>query len=323
MTTEKSIRESIVEAMNPEEEIETVDVVEEEPIDEPAEEDDGVKEIKEPEAESAPIVDEFAEPPVSLKAEMKAKWKDLPSDVRAEWSRREGEIHRAMTAKDGDLNLGRTIKEIAAPYEAIIRSEGGTVEGAFKDLLNTSYILRTGSPQQKAQAIQAAIQQFGVDVRLLGQGQQQVDPNIAHLQREIQTLRQQANPETIKSQLQEQMERDNIQKQISEFAANPKNAHFETVRSQMGALITSGQAKDLQDAYEQACWANPSIRSELLKAQSAQEAEKKKAEMAKKKNAAASVMGSPDGSSPATITVKKSIRDNLKEAMAAQRESAI
>lgn len=319
MKPEKTIRESIVEAMNPEEEVvETVEVT-----DEP---ETTVEEPLEPantQPIAPPVLDEYAEPPVSLKGEIKAKWKELPSDVRAEWKRREDEIHRAMTAKDGDLNLGRTIKEIASPYEAIIRAEGGTVEGAFKDLLNTSYVLRTGTPQQKAQVIHQAIQQFGVDLRLLGQGQQQIDPNIAHLQREIQMLRQQANPEAIKTQLQQQIESDNIQRQISEFAANPKNAHFQTVRSQMGALITSGQAKDLQDAYDQACWANPSIRSELLKAQSAQEAEKRKAEMAKKKNAAASVQGSPDGSSPATITVNKSIRDNLKEALASQRESAI
>jgi len=98
---------------------------------------------------------------------MKAKWKDLPEDVRAEWKKRENDMHFAFTRHDSDLIVGRKIKEIAAPYEAIIRSEGGTVEGAFKDLLNTSYILRAGSPQQKAQAVMQAIQQFGVDLSLV------------------------------------------------------------------------------------------------------------------------------------------------------------
>jgi hypothetical protein len=320
MSKEKSVRESIEEAM-------AENVVEvDEPVAEALEDVQDVEEAPEVEGAEAPeteIVDEFIDPPVSLKGEIKAKWKELPADVRAEWRRREDEIHRAMTAKDGDLNLGRTIKEIAAPYEAIIRSEGGTVEGTFKDLLNTSYILRAGTPQQKAMAIQQAIQQFGVDMGLVQQGSQRIDPNIAYLQQEIQSLRQMASPDAIKNQLQEQIERDRIAADINAFAANSANVHFQEVRSQMGALMKSGQAKNLQDAYEQACWANPSIRANLLKAQQAEEAAKRKAEMEKKKKAAASIQGSPDGSSPPQKTVKRSIEEEVREAMKAQQSSAI
>jgi len=320
MSKEKSVRESIEEAMA--EAVVEVD----EPVEEALEDVQDVEDAPEVGGAEAPeteIVDEFIDPPVSLKGEIKAKWKDLPADVRAEWKRREDEIHRAMTAKDGELNLGRTIKEIAAPYEAIIRSEGGTVEGTFKDLLNTSYILRAGTPQQKAMAIQQVIQQFGVDMGLVQQGSQRIDPNIAYLQQEIQSLRQMASPDAIKNQLQEQIERDRIAADINAFAANPANVHFQEVRSQMGALMTSGQAKNLQDAYDQACWANPSIRANLLKAQQAEEAAKRKAEMEKKKKAAASIQGSPDGSSPPQKTVKRSIEEELREAMKAQQSSAI
>lgn len=262
------------------------------------------------------VVENKVDAPISLSGAIKAKWHELPADVQAEWKKREDDIHRMMTAKEGELNLGRSIKEIATPYEAVIRSEGGTVEGAFKDLLNTAYVLRTGSPQQKAQLILQTAQQFGVDLSPHFSGQQQGNP-LASLQQEIQHLRQQADPARIKSQLQEEMDRDRINGEIQAFAANPANVHFNAVKSTMGSLISSGRAKDLPEAYEMAIWSDPSIRSDLLKAQAAQEAEKKKTEMAAKKNAAASVAGSPGLASPNANAPQKSIEDEIRDQMRA------
>lgn len=308
--TDKTIEEELKEVMaggdEPAVEVETPEV-------------EDVPEAETPEVEqpepAAPVVQD--EPPISLSAAMKAKWKDLPEDVRAEWKKREEESHRTITRLDEERNLGKTIKEIATPYEHIIRAEGGTVEGAFKDLLNTSYILRAGTPQQKAQAVMQAIQQFGVDLSLVGYGQRQQANPLAAIQQEIQALRQQADPNVIKSQLQEQIERDRISGEIQAFAANPANVHFETVKSQMGSLIATGRAKNLQEAYDMAIWSDPSIRSELLKAQTAQETEKKKAEMAAKRKAAASVSGSPGLASPNSNVPQKSLEDEIRDQMRA------
>jgi len=303
--TEKTIEEELKEVMDAQEEApeEVIEEIVEEPV-----------ENVDPEPAEAPIEEKPLETkldaPVALSGAIKAKWNELPADVQAEWKKREDDIHRMMTAKEGELNLGRSIKEIAAPYEAIIRSEGGTVEGAFKDLLNTSYILRTGSPQQKAQAVMHAIQTFGVDLSLVGG--QQANPLTA-IQQEIQALRQQADPVRIKSQLQQEMEHDRINGEIEAFAANPANVHFNAVKSTMGSLIATGQAQGLQDAYEQAIWSHPSIRTELLNAQKTQEAEKKKAEMAAKKKASASVAGSPGMASPNANAPQKSLEDEIRE----------
>lgn len=246
MTKEISVEDDIREALSA---ISATDVTDNEPADDDAEIEGDV--IGEPEeaAENAevkeieaPAVTEVKiDPPVSLSGSIKAKWHELPDDVKAEWKKREDDIHRMMTAKEGELNLGRSVKEIAAPYEAIIRAEGGTVEGAFKDLLNTAYVLRTGSPQQKAQLIMMTAKQYGVD---LGQhiAQQSQNP-LSAIQQEIQALRQQADPNRIKSQLQEEMERDRINSEIEAFAANPSNVHFNTVKSAMGSLIAAGRAK--------------------------------------------------------------------------------
>lgn len=258
--------------------------------------------------------------PVSLTSAIKAKWNELPADVRAEWKKREDDIHRMMTAKDGDLNFGRTIKDIAKPYEAIIRAEGGTVDGAFKDLLNTAYILRTGSPQQKAQLLLQTAEQFGVDLRpYVGAPQSQHNP-ITALQREIEFLRQkQVDPEQIKRQLQDDMVRANIESEIEAFAANPANKYFEEVKPIMGSLIASGKAKNLQEAYDSALWSVPSIRVELEAKAKTADAEKKKAEMAAKKKAAASVAGSPGLASPNANAPQKSLEDELRDQLRASQ----
>lgn len=273
-----------------------------------------------PEADTPPPeakpADPIEPPPVSLSAAAKEKWKDLPPEVRQEWKKREEDIHRAMTAHDGELSVGRKIKEIAQPYEAIIRAEGGTVEGAFRDLLNTAYVLRTGSPQQKAQLLIETAKQFGVD--LAAYQAAPVDP-VAALRQEIESIKSQANPDVIKNQLQEQMQFDKVKSEIEAFAANPQNVHFQAVRTKMGALMTSGQAKDLQEAYEMAIWADPSIRPTLLNAQKEQEAAKKKAEMEAKKKAAASVNGSPTTATPSANAPQKSIEDELREQLRLSR----
>lgn len=320
-TIEDEIRDAMAGKIN------IVDRDEELPVDDVIENDTGEieKKIGEVPQDLEPKTDiekqEIAvedPPPVALSGAIKAKWKDLPADVRAEWKKREDDIHRQMTAQDGDLAVGRRIKEIAQPYEAIIRSEGGTVEGAFKDLLNTSYILRVGSPQQKAQAVMEAIRQFNVDLTPYFSGQENQHNPISALQQEIQFLRQnQINPSAIKTQLQEEMERDRIMSEIQAFAANPANVHFEEVKSIMGSLIASGKARDLREAYDSAIWSVPSIRAELEAQAEKAKAEKKKAEMAAKKNAAASVSGSHGSASPNANAPKKSLEDELREQMQA------
>lgn len=313
-TVEDDIKAAMAEALNTDEpKADEQDIIEETP--QVVSENDKAPIESVVGTDAPPVVTETKlDAPVALSGAIKAKWHELPADVQAEWKKREDDIHRMMTAKEGELNLGRSVKEIAAPYEAVIRAEGGTVEGAFKDLLNTSYILRAGSPMQKAQIIAQAVQQFGVDLSLVS-GQPQQGGTITAIQQEINYLRQQADPIRIKTELQEEMQRDRIATEIQAFAANPANVHFETVKSAMGSLIVTGRAKDLQEAYEMAIWSDPSIRSDLLKAQQAQEAEKKKAEMAAKKKASASVAGSPGIASPNANAPQKSLEDELRDSL--------
>lgn len=303
---EVSIEDEIRNAMKPQEE---GDDLPEEVITEDVEEKPEV----DTEVTETPVVEKI-DAPVALSGAIKAKWHELPEDVRAEWSKRENDIHQMMTRHDGELRLGREMKEVVSPYMAIIQAEGGTPAGAVRDLLNTAYVLRTGSPQQKAQLLKQVAEQYGVD---LGQAQpqEQIHPVIAQMQQELQTLRQQANPEVIEKRLQEKMEYATIQSEVNAFAANPANKHFDQVKAFMAPLLASGQAKDIQEAYDMACYANPAIRSTLLAEQNAALEAKRKAELKAKKQASASVTGSPELTSPSTKAPQKSLEDDLRDQM--------
>lgn len=320
-TLEEDIKSAISELEEPEKEASDDEAEEIEEVETPK------KEIKEelaekPEEEVAEEVKEVVETipaPSSLTGAIKEKWNSFDEDVKAEWKKREDDIHKTMTRHDGELNLGRKIKEAVTPYMHVIQAEGGTVEGAFNDYLNSAYVLRTGTPMQKTQLVQTIAKQFGVDLQQAAQPQQRQDPNMVYMQQKIQELEKLANPETIRSQLQEDMNRDSMQNEINSFAADPANKHFETVRTVMGSLMETGQAETMQEAYDMACYANPNIRSTLLAAQTADLEEKRKKEIASKRAAAVSVNGSPDSTSPRARTSKKSLEDDLREQMLASQ----
>lgn len=282
---------------------------------------DSVKPITEVIDPVATVIAEPTKPaieaPTFLSPAIKAKWGALPNDVQAEWAKRETEIHNMFTRHDGDLRVGREMKEVINPYLATIRAEGGTPAKAVESLLNTAYQLRTASPQQKAATVRQIIKDYGVDPTLLQGEEEYQDPTVSALQNEINQLKTQFSPDAIKKQLQEQMESTKISSEVEAFASDPANIHYEQVKPIMATLLGSGQAGDLKEAYDMACYTKPEIRAALLAKQSADEAAKRKNDLASKKKAGVSVTGSPGASSTPTAKSDNSVEDDVREAFRA------
>lgn len=255
----------------------------------------------------------LVKPPAALSAEAKEKFNELPDWAKKEWVKREEETHKGFTRHDEDRQFGKSLKDVISPYMPIISAEGGTPLTAIQDLLNTAYILRTAPPQQKSQLFAKLANQFGVDLGQLPQPAN-INPDVQALQQQVQHLTGYINQA---QNTQKQQEQAQIDGQINAFASDPKNVHFEAVKAHMAALLKEGLAEDLQDAYDQAVYARPDIRSTLLQSlqqdtEAKQIAEKKaKAEAARK--ASGSVTGSPGVSVPVNGTVSdRSLRDDLR-----------
>lgn len=285
-------------------------------VKDPEREEDGKFKAEAPETPEVALepAKEVPPPPQSWTAEAKAEWANAPDKIRAEVLKREQDMHQALTRHDGELRLGRDMKEIVSPYLPIIQAEGGTPQTAVRDLLNTAFVLRTGSQEQKRALILNTAKQYGVDLGIQEESEY-VDPMLASLRQEIEQLKRIANPQAVESRLRERFEGDKIQSDIAAFAANPANVHFEAVKPIMGALLGSHQAKDLQEAYDMACNANPQIRSTLEAAKRAELEAKRKQEIAQKKRAASSITGSPAVPGNSKVTnPKSSVEDDLRAA---------
>lgn len=257
-------------------------------------------------------------PPNSWTAAAKAKWEKLEPDVQQEILKREKEVETGFTRLDEDRAAGKAFKDVVAPYVAMINAEGGTPVTAIKELLNTAYLLRTASPQAKGQLILQLARQFGADLSV-SQSQQKIDPQLQAIQQKLANLEQQHQSELTQ---REQQEQATVQGQIAAFASDPKHIHFETVKPHMAALLQNGLAKDMEDAYEQAVYARPDIRSTLLQSQTADTEAKRVADAKAKADAARKASGSVQGSPGATAPKNPSIANrSLREELQANYRS--
>lgn len=275
-----------------------------------------------PAATPAPIVPQTPaiKPPEALKGELKAKFAELPPEWQQEIVRREAEAHKALTSQDEERQLGRKINQVVTPYLPTIRAEGATVEKAFENYLQTAHVLRSGTPLQKAQALHSIAQAFSVDLNLPLQ-QAGSDPRYAHLEHQLSELQNRLQAQDHQRQQQEDQ---NLRSQIDAFASQPGHEHFEKVKVRMGALLDSGEAKDLEDAYQQATWSHPEIRSTLVEAQTRAAEEKRIAEQKalseRARSAAVSVTGAPGSSRPLNGAQSHgSIEDDVRAAMSEVR----
>lgn len=221
--------------------------------------------------------------PGSWPKEVREHFGALPADVQDYVIKREADVSRvinqySMKAKQYDQLAGTL-----APFEPILRADGLEPTGVISGLMNTYQTLRNAAPHQKAAAVAQLINQFGVDLSLISEDGQQsgnsaYDPAVYDkLNRLEQQLLQRQHAE-------EQAAQHEVATTIEQFKQNAP--HFEAVQAHMGALLQNGAAKDLQDAYDQACWAIPEVRATLLGQQEAKRREEAAAKVAAAKKAA-------------------------------------
>ena len=202
--------------------------------------------------------------------------------------------------------LQQTLKR----HEPLYAARGIAPDAAVEALFNAQRMLET----RPEEAIQVLARQYHVDLaKLVPQAQQTQPPPFQHqspqtndpavqaaLDRlarlESQLTAQQQQAQQFQQQ-QEQAVTAQTQRMIDEFAADPKHAHFQTVEPLMAVLISSGQAKGLNEAYEMAVRAHPEVSKAIAQAER-EAAEKAKLServkgAAQAKAKAVSVRGSP------------------------------
>ena len=206
--------------------------------------------------------------------------------------------------------------EIMAPFKSQFERAGMDDVGAVRQLLAAHDYLR----KDPANAIAWLANQYGVDIGAIGNDpaleDEFADPQVKALQQQVAQLTGFIQNQQTQQQSYEQA---STQSFIDQFAAetdasgNPAHPHFETVRSVMGSLISSGNATDLKSAYEAAVYANPELRQEELKRVAASQSQAKvktEAVQKAKKAQRSKVRGSATPAAQA-LPANASIRDTI------------
>lgn len=255
----------------------------------------------------SPAVDALAQqsqsttvkPPDSWSPAAKAKFAALDPDVQTEIARRESEVHKGFTKQDEHRNAGKAFEQAINPYLPMIKAEGSDPVRATAALLQSAYTLRAGTPDQKEQLLIGLMSQYQIDPnrvfqRLQGtQQSQQVDPQVTQLQQQLAQLQQRFSQG---DQQAEQAQTAQINTTIESFASDPKNMYFSNVKPEMAALLREGRAKDMQEAYDMACWARPDIRPLMQQQIDLQKQATAQARTQKARKAGSTLTGSPTGS---------------------------
>lgn len=212
-----------------------------------------------------PITGRTLEPmkaPAGWTPALREKWSTIDPTVQK--FIRDQEVHVSKKLQDvaDERKLASEFKDIAAPYEAMLRGFNTTAAAHAKELFNLSHTLNTGSPQTRAQVIYNLINHFQPDKNTLTQlfsGQQ---PQIQ------QTQAQPSVDELVEKKFQARekaQEEQSIASEIDRFAKDPKNVYYEDVRDTMGRIITAelvsgGSLPELfANAYKLACSQHPEI----------------------------------------------------------------
>lgn len=258
--------------------------------------------------DAAPVDEKPAGPPRGWSPQSKAAFDALPETVKADIAKRELEINQGFAKLQWYKGLD--------PYVEMAQKSNTTLPEALERYVAAEDALE----KNPVQGLLWLCQNYKVDPRQLveaaGDGSEQPQQR----QDERRELRD-PRVDALLPQMQK-MVMAPIHESIASFFNDPKNLYAENVADDMTALIKSGQAKDLAEAYEKACWARPDIRSLLIDQQQAerdkQVRDKAADVVSKARSAARSVNGTPiNGASTTPDLSDLPLREQLERQFAA------
>lgn len=252
------------------------------------------------------------QPPQAWSAADKAVFTSLPREAQEAILRREKDVDRAFQERAPQLKDYQAIQEVLAPHAPAWRAQGYSDIDAIRMWATVAGELKR-NPEA---AIKELARVHGVS---LGQPTSQDQTTQAPARDEA--LMRRISQLEARFKADEEAQAATIASNIEKFAADPKHPHFDAVRVQMGVLMQSGQARDMETAYEMAVYANPETRAKVLAERDAAE-QARRAEEAKKaaeaaRRAAVSVRGAPPVSNGAAVPTgpNSSVRDDLLASM--------
>lgn len=206
----------------------------------------------------------------------KAKFAAAPPEIQQWMLERQNATEAEFTRKTQEFaEQRRTVEPLLSEvgkWSQYLQSIGATPEQAFSELLKTEHALRTGSPEQKAQAFAYLANLYGIQLPAMnnGDGTQTVpDPYYATMAHQVTALSQEVMNLRQQSTLSERQRAEaefNALAAVKDQSGTPKFPHFERVRQTMLQLAAEGRAETWDQAYEDAVWLDRDLRQQTIDA---------------------------------------------------------
>lgn len=189
---------------------------------------------------------------------------------------REKQAYEGIASYAQEARYAKELRDAFAPFDADIRAMGATPTQAVTALMQAHQMLSKGSPEERVKLFQRLARDYQVDLGTLSGGAPSIPPEIADLRQQVQGI---VGHLTAEHQAQAQARQSSAMKEAETFFADPAHPYAAEVADHIVLLLQNPELS-LQDAYEQAVWANPATRAkEQARLQKeAEEASRKKAE---------------------------------------------
>ncbi len=261
----------------------------------------------EPKRKGKEVTDPLDIAPVSWKGKAKTEWVKLPEAARSEIHRRDREVTVALSRTDNQRKYAEAVFNAIAPYEHYIRAEGATHVQAIDSLFQMAHIMRSGTPQQKAELIVELFFRHNIDItqvdalltaKLGGQqpgGQPTPSAQMTQLiQAELAPIKEFMQGINTTRQQSTQQVRVKAAEDITKLMEDPLIGDLiEDVRDDIADLMMlatkRGQILPLRDAAMRAIMAHPDLEPVLRKRQQRSAAQRDDAAARRGKRAGASL----------------------------------
>lgn len=250
-------------------------------------------------------------------------WATVPPRAQQEILKREEDFLKGITQYKELATVGNGFNQVLEPYRPILAAENIDPMQLVQSFAANHYLLTRGTPQQKIELAASMLTGYGIDLAGLlnfiadGDEVETVSPAYTALEQRFKTLEDSIKLRSTAEQTQTQQR---ISAEIDAFAADPAHLYFNDVAAEIQQLFAAGLAKDLNEAYEKAIYANPVTRAKEIDRLTAErtsfaQTEEQKRKDKKSRSQADHVTLTPK-SRDGTVPVG-SIDDTLEETMAA------
>jgi hypothetical protein len=261
-------------------------------------------------------------PPSRFSPAAREKWGSTPPEVQKEILRREREISIAVQKAAETQQAFEPYAAVFRPLEPLIRSLGAEPVNTIREVARTTAMLYGPNQQLKEQAIANAIVQFGISPEGIAkaldaagqpqrpqQPQQLRDPRVDDMIARDHQEREQRVTQLVSAKSSE----------LDDFSESHDFMDDQRVTDRMAALMVNAahanQDMSYDDAWEQAVWSFPDLRTVMQQRAEASAAEVASREARRARAAGSSLRSNPAVGNGATGEEDDDIRTLLRQQM--------